>query len=564
MTMEQRSPVFSTLNFNILIRLTVVGAIACVALAIILLNGFKADALQSIEQQSNEQIQRTAQMFMVSTVKFNEEFTRETDVEKKAIIHNNWIKTIEAVDTAVTHDFGKDIPRVRLFTDEKALNLTSFGKSITATQSDFEKGAIEQFSQGNLSAITTLSDDYYKISIPLMSNMHDGCANCHSIPTSAAKVLGGLSVVTNIESKMAQAHGWALKMSGLVFVTLAIVILIVYYFLYINVSRPIASLTKHTQAMADRLKQGKLSSWQDQAAKYEIGLLSSNIHTLHSVLYNVLTDIKTQANEVDEHAKATLVIAQKAQNNIFIQRSNIADISNAIDELAQVSQEVAEGANNTTSTTQIMTQGITDSYEKMQDTLQAIRLLSDNVEEANDVVGHLSQRSESIGSIISTIDSIAEQTNLLALNAAIEAARAGDQGRGFAVVADEVRTLAQRTQTATSEINQLVGELQSGSQQASIVMRSSSDKAKGTVDNACQVSESLQQVTQQIMTINQLNEHIANAADQQSLTIVSLGKNVIDISSMGSEILLGAEETVTQTQELGVISNKLDSLIEIE
>ena len=316
--------------------------------------------------------------------------------------------------------------------------------------------------------------------------------------------------------------------------------------------------------MADRLKQGKLSSWQDQAAKYEIGLLSSNIHTLHSVLYNVLTDIKTQANEVDEHAKATLVIAQKAQNNIFIQRSNIADISNAIDELAQVSQEVAEGANNTTSTTQIMTQGITDSYEKMQDTLQAIRLLSDNVEEANDVVGHLSQRSESIGSIISTIDSIAEQTNLLALNAAIEAARAGDQGRGFAVVADEVRTLAQRTQTATSEINQLVGELQSGSQQASIVMRSSSDKAKGTVDNACQVSESLQQVTQQIMTINQLNEHIANAADQQSLTIVSLGKNVIDISSMGSEILLGAEETVTQTQELGVISNKLDSLIEIE
>ena len=187
-----------------------------------------------------------------------------------------------------------------------------------------------------------------------------------------------------------------------------------------------------------------------------------------------------------------------------------------------------------------------------------------DVEEANDVVGHLSQRSESIGSIISTIDSIAEQTNLLALNAAIEAARAGDQGRGFAVVADEVRTLAQRTQAATSEINQLVGELQSGSQQASIVMRSSSDKAKGTVDNASQASESLQQVTQQIMTINQLNEHIANAADQQSLTIVSLGKNVTDISSMSSEILLGAEETVTQTQELGVISNKLDSLIEIE
>mgnify|MGYP005993235281 CR=1 FL=1 len=83
--MAQGSSGLSTLNFNILIRLTIVGVIACVVLAIILLNGFKTDALENIEQQSNEQIQRTAQMFMVSTVKFNEEFTRETDVKKRRL-----------------------------------------------------------------------------------------------------------------------------------------------------------------------------------------------------------------------------------------------------------------------------------------------------------------------------------------------------------------------------------------------------------------------------------------------------------------------------------------------
>ncbi len=95
-----------------------------------------------------------------------------------------------------------------------------------------------------------------------------------------------------------------------------------------------------------------------------------------------------------------------------------------------------------------------------------MRQISSSIEASSRIISQLGERSEQITTIVNTIRSIAEQTNLLALNAAIEAARAGDQGRGFAVVADEVRQLAGRTSRSTAEISEMIGMIQTETQQA--------------------------------------------------------------------------------------------------
>lgn len=544
--------VFNSLSKQVLATFSAIGALATLLFIWFLSSSIKSNMLADTEDKATELLGRTAQMFMVSTIKFNEQYTAAQDPVKKAEIHADWARTIQAVDTAVTNDFGNSQSRVRLFSDSRFVSPPSMGGAATAATGNYEMAALKAFSQKQ-NLFTEHTDDMYKIAVPLYSDMHPGCANCHGVSTSEKILLGGVSVNVPLTEANATVTSRVITSTSVMLLIMITFLATIYFFITQKVIRPIKSLNKQTTQITRAIESGDLNKNIELNAEHEIRDMANSFTELLSVIRGLFANLTSNSQQVLSSAETTSSMANAHQTVAVKQQNNINHIVDALQNLLQAGALVSERAESTAMTSEQVNNSVKQGSSTMEQTLTAIDALSVEVNKASEVIQTLDQRSDSIGSIISTIDGIAEQTNLLALNAAIEAARAGEQGRGFAVVADEVRTLAKRTQEATSEINELIKNLQSDARRASTVMQKGTQSAQNTVDLAQQAQDKLVQITDQVSTINDMNKDIAQASQDQMTTVQ-------DIDSLLKHVSEDTDSSVTAANAMAKESDNLKSL----
>ncbi|KPY98174.1 Histidine kinase, HAMP region: chemotaxis sensory transducer [Pseudomonas syringae] len=350
--------------------------------------------------------------------------------------------------------------------------------------------------------------------------------------------------------------------SGFMFTVVIIVVsLIITIFLAILLTRSIVTPLKSLLSVNERIASGDLRGDIPVTGNDEFSELQRSTLAMQKNLRQTIGLIGNSSQQLASAAEEMNSITVQSSTGLGRQNQEIEQAATAVNEMTAAVDEVARNAAAASDAAKESNASTVRGAERVASTVTAIEKLSATVLATSADVQRLAGQSNDISKVLAVIRTIAEQTNLLALNAAIEAARAGEQGRGFAVVADEVRALAHRTQQSTQEIEQMIGAVLEGSEQATRSMQESCTGAQDTLGVAHEAGVALDEIARRIEEINDMNTLIATASEEQAQVARSIDHNLISIRDLSVQSTEGANQTSLASGELSRLAIEMNGVV---
>ncbi|KGY13332.1 chemotaxis protein [Vibrio tubiashii] len=339
---------------------------------------------------------------------------------------------------------------------------------------------------------------------------------------------------------------------------LIILSLVVGYFI-----KTITSPLKRTLKAMHTLSQGEgdLTQRLPEEGSKELIYLSRYFNQFVASIQSIMLNISDAGTQVSASATQLSTSVHHIDDSLKQQQDDVDMLATAMTEMLATVEEVAGRTSESNEASRLAAQETQNSHVIIKKNVTEANELSDQMDAAGQVVQQLALDAKNVDTVLEVIRGVAEQTNLLALNAAIEAARAGEQGRGFAVVADEVRTLSQRTQESTLEIQTIVEKLQTGAEKVEVVMKQGAAKATQASELSAQAGETLDKINQEVHTIEEMAQHIATAAEEQTVTVNDINRNVVSLSDMASTVSSESAQMASSGKELRHVSENLMAMI---
>lgn len=355
------------------------------------------------------------------------------------------------------------------------------------------------------------------------------------------------------------------------YISLAVSIVLVYI-LGTYITRPIIKSIQYSKKIAD------LNLIEDIPKKYrrkkdEVGELANALQTIIHSLRDIIAKITDTSSHVLRASEEISEASKQSSSASFEMTNAIEEIAKSSSDQAYSTQQGAVSANELgtvieedqryMSSLNFQTKKV---INVVSEGLNEINVLYNITEESNnanneinDVIIQTNDSSIKIGQASNVISSIAQQTNLLALNAAIEAARAGNAGKGFAVVAEEIKNLALQSSKSTKEIDEIVIELQSNSQNAVKTMERISSIVNEQTKSVINSKEKYQLIANSMKDSELIVNSMNTSGEKMDLMKNQILMNMENLSSIAEENAAATEQTTASIEEQAALAEQISA-----
>ncbi|RON77977.1 methyl-accepting chemotaxis protein [Pseudomonas fluorescens] len=327
------------------------------------------------------------------------------------------------------------------------------------------------------------------------------------------------------------------------------------------ITRLIVAPLRSVIQVAQQIAAGDLSATVEVTRRDEIGQLMLAMQQMGAGLSTIVSGLQAGIEQLASSAQSLSAVTEQTNLEVSSQKEETEQVATAMNQMTSTVHDVARNAEEAALAAQTADDKVESGQQVVRQSMARIEQLADSATSASSSIESLSAEIQNIGTVLGVIKSVAEQTNLLALNAAIEAARAGEQGRGFAVVADEVRALARRTQQSTEEIERLVSALRTAAHSSVQQIQSSGELVKLAVSDALQTESALGSIAAAVSLIQQMNQQIAAAAEEQSSVAEEINRSVTSIRASADQSSIAMRGNAASSVELAQLGSELRGMV---
>jgi methyl-accepting chemotaxis protein len=304
-------------------------------------------------------------------------------------------------------------------------------------------------------------------------------------------------------------------------IVIQLVLFVITLVVLLPLLNPIRNITQSVNQLISRMQQSGI----------QVTSSSTQIAASGKQLEAMMTEQLASTNEVTASAQ---------------------EIANTAGDLVHTMEQVAQQA-------YLVTEAANEGQRNLQQTEITMNQLINATTSISAKLGLISEKTNGINGVVTTITKVADQTNLLSLNAAIEAEKAGEYGRGFAVVAREIRRLADQTAVATLDIEHMVKDMQSAVANGVMEMDKFTQEVGQGVDNIRDINHQTVGVIDQVQSLIPQFQVVSQGIDNQAQGAQQIREAMEQLSDVSQQTALALRDTNHALEQLNEASQRLQN-----